>query len=137
VTEKKFSFEGFRQCKFGITVLNPDTGLIRTGPAWFWPFLSEYGSHSDRSCLVFVILVRIQGIFEQDRLDFYLSCPNTGLFRTDLAWFLSFLSEYRAYSDRPCLVFVILVRIQGLFGQEWLGFNLSCPNTGLIRTGPA
>jgi hypothetical protein len=134
--------------------LSPDTGLIRTGLAWFLlscpntglirtdlagflSFLSEYGAHSDRSCLNFAFSVRIRGLFGQILLSYCLFCPNTRLIRTDLAWLLPFLSEYEAYSDRSCLVFAFSVRIRGSFGQILLSYCLFCPNTRLIRTNLA
>ncbi len=125
----------FRQDTLDFTLRCPNPGVIQTGHAGFLPSLSESKAYSDRIRWISHFVVRIQGLFRQDTLDFSLRCPNPGVIQTGYVGFHTLLSESKAYSDRTRWISPFVVRIQGLFRQDTLDFTLCCPNPRLIQTG--
>ncbi|WHY77139.1 hypothetical protein QNH20_24150 [Neobacillus sp. WH10] len=60
----------------------PNARLIRTGQAGIYLWLSECKAHSDRSSRNLPSVVRMRGLFGQDKQDLAFGCPNARLIRT-------------------------------------------------------
>jgi len=117
------------------TLRCPNQRVFQTGQRCNYTSLSESKGYSDRIRWISHLVVRIQGLFGQDTLDFSLRCPNPRLIQTGYVGFLPSLSESKAYSGRTRWNPPFVVRIPVLFRQDTLEFSLRCPNPRVIRTG--
>jgi hypothetical protein len=97
--------------------------------------LSEYEAYSDRTSRILPWIVRIRGLFRQDKREFAMDSPNTKLIRTGQAGICHGLSECGAYSDRTGRKSLRIVRIRSLFRQDKQDIPKDSSNTRLIQAG--